>query len=361
MLAQMRVTVCTEDHRERFDAAVAASPRADVLQSWEWGEVKAATGWDPLRLLIEDEQGRARAACSVLRLTPVRGVPPLLYAPRGPVVAEGDDRALRALLDEIRRRAGNAFLFKCDPPAEPGAWPAGALEAAGLRHVSGGAFGGVQPVAVMVLDLTPGPDQVLAGFKSKWRYNVRLADRKGVVVREGDRDDLAGFHAIYLETAKRDGFVGRGRSYFERLWDVLEPRGMLRMWVAEFDGSQIASIICTMLGERVVYNYGASANEHRNVMPNHLLQWTAIRWAAEKGFKVYDFRGVSPVRDGEPVDDHLAGLNRFKEGFGATYVEYAGEFDLALRNGWYAIWRAAAPTAIKVRARLAGRGPEAAD
>lgn len=357
----MRVTVCTEADRDRFDTAVAASPSADVLQSWGWGEVKASTGWDAMRLLVEDDDGTVRAACSVLRLTAVRGVPPLLYAPRGPIVNEGDTEALRTLLDEIRRRTGGAFLFKCDPPSEPGAWPTEALAAAGLRRVSGGAFGGVQPVAVMVLDLTAGPDEVLAGFKSKWRYNVRLAERKGVAVREGTRDDLAAFHAIYLETAARDGFVGRGRTYFERLWDVLEPREMLKMWVAEFEGEPIASIICTMMGERVVYNYGASSNEHRNVMPNHLIQWNAIRWAAEKGFAVYDFRGVSPVRDGQPVEEHLAGLNRFKEGFGARYVEYAGEFDLPLKRGWYALWRTAAPTAIKLRARLAGRAPETAD
>jgi len=349
----MRVIVCSEGDRARFDAAVAASPSADVLQSYEWGEVKAGTGWDALRLLVEDGDGTARAACSVLRTVPVRGVPPLLYAPRGPVLLdEADSEALGALLDAIRRRAGRGFLFKCDPPVREGSALARALVDTGLRRVSGGAFGGVQPVAVMVLDLTAGPDEVFKRFKSKWRYNCRLAERKGVSVRDGGREDLASFHDLYVETARRDGFVGRARTYFERLWDMLEPRGMLKMWVAEFEGVPVASIICTMMGERVIYNYGASSNEQRNLMPNHLLQWTAIRWAAEKGFKTYDFRGVSPVRDGEIVEQHLAGLNQFKEGFGAEYLEYAGEFDLPLRSGWYAIWRTAAPRAISLRARL---------
>lgn len=361
MLAGMRIDVCAEADRARFDAAVAASPHADVLQSWEWGEVKAATGWQAMRLLVLDDRDRVRGACSVLRTVPVRGVPALLYAPRGPVVPDGDETVVRALLAEIRRRAGGAFLFKCDPPAEEGSAQARALAAAGMRRVSSGAFGGVQPTAVMVLDLTPGPDAVFAGFKSKWRYNCRLAERKGVSVREGGREDLAAFHATYLETARRDGFIGRGRTYFERLWDVLEPRGMLSMWVAELEGEPIAGIICTAMGERVVYNYGASSNQRRDVMPNHLLQWTAIRWAAEKGFKVYDFRGVSPLRNGNPIEPHLAGLNRFKEGFGARYVEYAGEFDLPLRRRWYGLWRTAAPAAIRLRARLAGRAPEAGD
>jgi lipid II:glycine glycyltransferase (peptidoglycan interpeptide bridge formation enzyme) len=93
-------------------------------------------------------------------------------------------------------------------------------------------------------------------------------------------------------------------------------------------------------------------------MPNHLLQWNAIRWACEAGYRIYDFRGVSPVRDGVPTQAHLAGLNRFKEGFGARYLEYAGEFDLPLRRGWYGLWRGLAPTAMRVLARRRGAGAD---
>lgn len=347
------VVVATEADRARYDAAVAASPLADVMQSWAWGEVKRATGWQALRLLVTDGDA-VRGACSILRKGEVPGIPPLLYAPRGPVLDPGDADATRALLAEIRRRAGGAFMFKCDPPVEAGSDAARALVAAGLRNVRSGAFGGVQPTTVMVLDLTAGADKVFEGFKSKWRYNVRLAERKGVTVREGARDDLDAFHSIYVETARRDGFTPRGRTYFETLWRELHPHGHLRVFLAELEGRPIAAIMLLLMGERAMYTYGASSNEHRNVMPNHLLQWTAIRWAAEAGYRIYDFRGVSPVRDGKPVEPHLAGLNRFKEGFGARYVEYAGEFDLPLRAGWYALWRAGAGPAMKLRARLRG-------
>lgn len=357
----MKVVVASPQDRARFDAAVAASPLADVLQSWAWGEVKAATGWDAMRLIVEDDDGAVRGTCSILRAAPVRGIPPLLYAPRGPVIDPNDTEAMRALFAEIKRRAGGAFVFKCDPPVDPAA--TGALTSVGLRVVHGGAFGGVQPHAVMVLDLSAGAEKVFEGFKSKWRYNVRLAERRGVVVRQGARADLDTFHAIYVETAKRDGFTPRGRRYFDALWDALEPHDLLRMFVAEYEGRAIASIICTAIGERVIYNYGASSNEHRGVMPNHLLQWGAIRWAADAGYKVYDFRGVSPMRDGKPVEESIAGLNRFKEGFGARYVEYAGEFDLPLRAGWYALWLRGAPTALRILRRVRGGGsaPEGGD
>jgi lipid II:glycine glycyltransferase (peptidoglycan interpeptide bridge formation enzyme) len=181
----------------------------------------------------------------------------------------------------------------------------------------------------------------------------------GVTIREATRDDIPTFYAILQDTARRDGFVVRGRSYFEKMWDELQPYGMLKMFMADFEGSPIAGILLTCMGERVIYTYGASSNEHRNVMPNHLIQWTAIRWAAESGYRIYDFRGVSPLRDGKVAEEHIAGLNRFKEGFGARYVEYAGEFDLPLRFAWYGVWRTTSPLAMKARKALRGGAGEA--
>src|SRR5512135_2294731 len=151
----MRVTDVSSSERERYDAAVAATPLADVMQSFGWGEVKRASGWEPLRLLVEDDDGRVRAACSILRTKPVRGVPPLLYAPRGPVLDYTDTEALRALVEAIRARAGAGFMLKCDPPIEDGSDAAGSLARAGFTRVRSGAFGGVQPTAVMILDLSP--------------------------------------------------------------------------------------------------------------------------------------------------------------------------------------------------------------
>src|SRR5205085_505851 len=205
----VRVTAISPDQRERYDAAVSASPLADVMQSYGWGEVKRPSGWQPLRLLVEDDDGRVRAACSVLRTKPARGIAPLLYAPRGPVLDYADIAALHALIGEIRKRAGKAFMLKCDPPIEARSDAVASLEKAGFQRVSSGAFGGVQPIAVMVLDLSPGLDKVFEGFKSKWRYNIRLAERKGVTVREATRQDIPAFYAILQETARRDRFTVR--------------------------------------------------------------------------------------------------------------------------------------------------------
>jgi peptidoglycan pentaglycine glycine transferase (the first glycine) len=214
----------------------------------------------------------------------------------------------------------------------------------------------------MVLDLAPDEEKLLAGFHSKWRYNVRLAERKGVEVSRSAREELPTFYELLLETARRDRFLIRGRPYFETLFDCLEPSALIAMFLARFQGTPIAGALCMGFGRRLTYVYGASSNEHRNVMPNHLMQWHMIRWAKEQGYSIYDFRGVSPVRNGEPVEPHLAGLNRFKEGFGARYVEYAGTFDLPLRPVVYRAWRWGAPAAIGALKRLRrGRAAVAAD
>lgn len=357
----MKARVATDADRERYNGFVASSPMADVLQAWEWGEVKRRSGWTPKRFLVEDA-GAIVAAAQVLGRRPVRPAPPLLYAPRGPVFDAGTPDALDALVGAIRDNAKGAFVLKCDPPIEPEAPETKALAGAGFAASNEAGFGGVQPKAVMVLDLAPSPDELLAGFHAKWRYNVRVAERKAVTVGRAARDELAAFYELLVETARRDRFLIRGRSYFDTLFDCLDPAGLIAMFLARFEGRPIAGALCMGFGPRLTYVYGASSNEHRNVMPNHLMQWHMIRWAREQGYRIYDFRGVSPVRDGAPVEPHLAGLNRFKEGFGARYVEYAGTFDLPLRPVIYRAWRWGAPLAIETLKRFRrGRAADAGD
>jgi lipid II:glycine glycyltransferase (peptidoglycan interpeptide bridge formation enzyme) len=347
----MRASVLADSDKDRYNAFVASSEHADVLQAWEWGEVKRRSGWTPRRFLVEDGDAVA-GAVQVLARRPVRGAPPLLYAPRGPVLATARPEVLDELAGAVRRSSADAFVLKCDPPVDRDSVEARALRDTGFSLAPEAGFGGVQPKAVMVLDLDRTAEEIFAGFRSKWRYNVRLAEKKGVEVSLAGREDLPAFYELLVETARRDRFLIRGRSYFESLFDCLSPAGLIAMFLARFERRPVAGAICLGFGRRLTYTYGASSNEHRNVMPNHLMQWHMIRWAKEQGYGVYDFRGVSPVRDGTAAESHLAGLNRFKEGFGARYVEYAGTFDLPLRPVLYRAWRWGAPLAIGALKKL---------
>jgi lipid II:glycine glycyltransferase (peptidoglycan interpeptide bridge formation enzyme) len=186
-------------------------------------------------------------------------------------------------------------------------------------------------------------------MKPKTRYNLRLAERKGVQVTDNcTEEDLRTFYDILLETARRDNFMVRSFSYFRLIWQHLVRNDLARLFVARYEGEMLAGALAFVLGRQCWYVYGASSDRRRNLMPNHLLQWRMIQWAKSQGCEVYDFRGVSPERDGIPLDDHLAGLNRFKSGFGAQYVEYLGEFDLPFRMFWYKLWTVGKPMALKI-------------
>ncbi len=350
------------ERRADFDAFVAASRRPDFLQSWAWGQVKAGTGWRPHRLLVPAAGGQPLAACSVLE-RPVPGVGPLLYAPRGPIVDWADAAAVQRAMEAVTAfaRDREAVALKLDPavPAGPGGC-ATALADHGFRlQETGASFEGVQPRFVMHLPLAARDEvTLLAGMHPKTRYNVRLAERKGVRVRAGGTGDLAAFYALLRETAARDGFLVRGSGYFEALYRELVAAGMGWLLLAEAaDGDLLAAALVFRMGATAWYLYGASSGRRRELMPAYAVQWDAIRRALGGGCTLYDFRGVSgDLR----ADNPLYGLYRFKRGFGAELVEYVGEWDLVLRPVRYALMRHGLPLARRVLATVRGRGPASA-
>lgn len=345
----------TEQDHQRFNDFVAASPIGDLLQSFEWGELKRRTGWTPIRLIAEDD-GRITAAASVLRRRIPRTNRCIMYAQRGPVLDTHDTELVQRFCGYMRRVAvaNRAILLKIDPPIPVEDVDGEAnLRAAGFAPLAVSGFGGTQPKAVMQLDLDGSRDELIASFKPKWRYNIRLAERKGVQVRMSCQEsDLRTFYALLQETCKRDGFVVRGYSYFRDMFDILGPPGYVALAMTSYEGEDVAGAIVNRFGDRATYAYGASSNRHRNVMPNHLMQWSLIQWAKDQGCRVYDFRGVSPLRDGK-LDSRLEGLNRFKEGFCPRYVEYIGEYDMVISPLMYRLWTLALPL---VRRSLKARG-----
>ena len=195
----------------------------------------------------------------------------------------------------------------------------------------------IQPRFVFRLDISgKTEDEIFSAFHQKTRYNVRLATKKGVVVKEGNREDLKAFHDIMVETGKRDDFVIRSLEYFQRMYDELVPGGHMKLLMAYHEDKPIAGIIPIIYGKNVWYLYGASSNSHRNLMPNYLLQWTMIKEAISRGANMYDFRGVSGVVD----ENHPQyGLYRFKKGFNAEFTEFIGEVYIAYKPLMYKLYK----------------------
>jgi lipid II:glycine glycyltransferase (peptidoglycan interpeptide bridge formation enzyme) len=194
-----------------------------------------------------------------------------------------------------------------------------------------------------VLAIDRSDDELLAGMKPKWRYNVKLAEKKGVTVESEGSSGLSDFYALYETTASRDKIAIHPRSYYERLFsleptNLAEPRPDLRLWMARYEGRALAAIITVFYRGEATYLYGASSDEHRNLMPAYALQWSAIRAAREAGCVSYDFYGIPPVDD---PDHPMSGLYRFKTGFGGQVRHYAGAWDYVLRPLPYHGWRLA--------------------
>ena len=352
------------------------------LQVPEWGAVK--TGWRHESLGWFEGARLIGAGLVLYRPVPRLPQRSLAYLPEGPDIDWlrrehphlSLDAWLEPLLDHCRSRG--AFQVKMGPPVATRRWETPTIKAAlaarqeGLpgaadqlsavpadwispdasamiadlrqrgwsQQVSTGAgFGDVQPRFVFQVPLANRTlNDVFAGFNQLWRRNIRKAEKVGVQVRVGSREDLADFHRVYVETAARDHFTPRSLDYFQRMWDALNSRTeRMRLYCADYQGHLAAATIMVTVGKQSWYSYGASTTADRDARPSNALQWQMMQDAHAMGSAVYDLRGIANTLD---PDHHLSGLVQFKVGTGGYAQEYAGEWDRELRPVWAKAFRA---------------------
>jgi len=310
----------------KYEAFLQAHPKGHFMQSPQWAKIKSF--WKNEVITVEDEAGNIKGSMSLL----IRKIPVLpftmMYSPRGPVCDPHDRETLAALLEKCRKLAkkNRSYVLKMDPDIEIEdtkfeeiVKSLGFSVSRGLKN-----YEGIQPRFVFRLDLKgKTEDQLMQDFHQKVRYNIRLAERKGVTVQVGGREDVATFYKMIVETGVRDNFVVRSREYYEKVYDCLAP-DHLRVFIAYCEGQPIAGTIGILYGNKCWYLYGASINEHRNLMPNYLLQWNMIKWALEAGVDIYDFRGVPGNVD---ENNPMYGLYKFKVGFKGKFTEFIGMLD----------------------------------
>lgn len=317
-----------------------------ILQGWRWGEAKSRHGWVPRRLLISDGD-EAVAAAQML----VRRVGPLsvAYVPRGPVVGEAHDQptisaVLTQALDRQARRARAVVLFV--EPDRP--WQSMPFQGSLGWRRSSAVF---QPERTIKVPVNLSDDDLLAAMKSKTRYNVRLAGRRGVTVRRGTLADLPTFYQLLEETRDRDNFGIHSVEYYR---DVIAAYGDdVALLIAEYDGEAAAAIVVVRDGREAIYLYGASTTRHQRHMPAYLIQYEAMRWARDAGCVAYDLWGIPPSDEPPPeVDGDATNLNvrsglwgvyRFKQGFGGEIVSYPGVFERPYIPALVNLWRRFGP------------------
>ncbi len=348
------------ESRAIWEKASGKLPHSHPLQSWVWGDFKTRWGWSaiPLLLTIAENSWEPLAAAMVLK----RKIPYtpfcILYVPKGPAF-DYSDRPLRqqvlAQLELVAKKE-RAIFIKIDPEI---VWSWGTeqerMSPLGRRFRAEMEQRGwqyspeqIQFRNTVEYDLTQSEEDLLAGMKSKTRYNIRLAGRKGITIRHGNLDDLPILTEMYAETAVRDNFTIRPKAYYLDIWQAFYEAGMGLPLIAEYEGEPIAAVFLVKYGERAIYMYGASTHKERNRMPNYLLQWDAIRWAKAEGCTVYDFWGAPETFD---ESDRLWGVWRFKDGFQGEVVQHIGAWDYAIRPFLYYLYTQAIPKYLNLLRR----------
>lgn len=259
-----------------------------------------------------------------------------LYCNRGPVFEELSENAFDEFLSKTKElaRKENSVFLRIEPPYEKNK----AEKYSKLCKKLGfkDAHTSHQPEVTLIIDLTKSENEILAQMKQKGRYNIRLADKKGVKIKESK--DADSFYKILKETTTRDKFTPHGKDFYKKMIEILGEKDFAKMYLAEYEGETIAGIIVTFYQDTATYYYGASSNKHRNVMAPYLLQWHAIKEAKSRNMKKYDFLGISPP---DAKNHPWQGVTEFKMKFGGEIVEYVKAKEFIYKPFWYWVIRIA--------------------
>lgn len=305
------------------------------LQSQEWANFQKAAGNNVLEL-----QFPAEFSANVIEYAlPVVGS--YFFVPRGPIFFKKDmsEKCANELLAAAKKR--RAGWIRIEPQTKKDLVELKeAFEKLGAKVVK--AKKNHQPAQTLMLDLKKPKDELLSEMKSKTRYNIRLAAKKGVVVeKSNDKEAADAFIKLSQETAKRDAIVIHPERYYRKMIETI-PAEMLSLYVAKFDGKIIGAALVSFSGSVATYLHGASSSENRNVMAPHLLQWTAICDAKKTGFSKYDFGGtkIEKDKDGKIIENSWQGITKFKVGFSpnAKPTEFPGCWDVVVDTKRYRVY-----------------------
>jgi len=353
-------------------------PNPHFLQTYEWGQVKAKYGWNQL-YVVWDADGKWKvesdpnllstlrspiAAALILKRQILRNSfaarLSILYSPKGPLLDWTNESLRTRVLNDLQsfaKKQGAIFL-KMDPDVLLGTGvPESADDAedkSGQTIMSdlkrrgwGYASDQIQFKNTVLIDLSPTEEELLARMKQKTRYNIRLAEKKGVSLRVGESGDLGMLYKMYAETSVRDGFVIRDEGYYQTVWNLFmnshEPT--CEPLIAEVNAEPVAAIFVFYFASRAYYVYGMSRDAHREKMPSYLLQWEAMKRAKARGCVTYDLWGAPDVFD---ESDSMWGVYRFKDGLGGKVVRTLGAWDYAPSPLWYGMYTNVVPRILDV-------------
>ncbi|MGE4467009.1 lipid II:glycine glycyltransferase FemX [Sphaerochaeta sp.] len=334
----MNLTVQEKDPAGLYDTPL-------LHQSYFWSQVKESQGYHTkafdIKTPLSELNGKPGSSYVLddilVQMIPVNRYQSIGYVPYGPVLNPDEER-MGPFLEELsmsvkEKLPSQCLLLRYDLPWQS-IWDDDvSLTTQNLRLNWGTnnkklrkAVSNQLPSNTMFVNLLGSEEQILSRMHHKTRYNIRLAQRKGVEVRQVGRDHLDTFHSLYKETCERNRITSHDRSYFDALYSAEDEGAEIVLLMAFFDGQPLSAMFLSRSAHRATYLYGASSSQMRNSMSTYALQWHAIQLAKRWGCTEYDLFGVSPT-----VGMHhpMSGLYTFKKGFGGTIFQRMGCWDFA--------------------------------
>lgn len=326
----------TEQELTTWDADIVKNPDGgNVLQTQAYGDFKAAYKWPAHYAICELTDGTRLEVVFLTRAVPLLGE--IWYTPKGPGVSSVAQ--LKEFVKHTKEyvQGKNVFMVKVEPDLLIGDAPREKVGKIGLIKSK---FNLQWNQSTTLVDLTPSEDDILASFKQKTRYNIRLSARKGVTVRpvELTKENMATMYGLLKATQERAGFYMRGQSYLEDFWQAYGNAGMGQLFFAEHEEEVLSGLFALYLGKKGLYKDGGSTRTKTNLMAPYLMQWEVMKWLKVRGVEEYDLHGMPPQSELENKAHPLASLVQFKSGFHPEVTEYVGVYNLPIDQAKYDKW-----------------------
>ena len=355
-------------NREQWNNTISQFDRSTILQSWEWSQLKSQYGWKPDYYIKEDSSGKPEAAALILsreqQIIKFGPIVKVLYIPHGPLLDWNNSDIVKMTLEYLKKysKDQNAAYIKVDPQLIMSEGiDENDVKSVGNNSVvqelfekSGWEYSKqqIQFKNTFWVDLSHSEDKLLARMKQKTRYNIRLAEKKGVVVKQGTINDLDLLYEMYAKTSLRDGFIIRPKEYYLNLWRTFIKAGMAIPLIAEVENEPVGALLLFHFNQKSYYLYGMSRDIHREKMPNYLLQWEAIMLSKSLGCNIYDLWGAPDVFN---PSDRMWGVYKFKEGLGGKVVQTLGAYDYRTSKLAYTIIQEALPKLQSITRKIRGK------
>lgn len=320
------------NEKKDWNEYIASTPYGDILQTWEWGEIKKSELWQPIRLRVTQDDKIVGQALVLGRKLPLNFM--LYYMPRGPVLDYASPQAeeiLSTILNWIKQLAKtqNGLMIKIGPGVSVEQAPE-VLEVFGKLGLVQSTHS-IQMRYTRIIDLNPSDADILQSFDKDTRNLVRRAAREGVVVDHFDAKDevkpLRTFHNMYVTTSERGSFPARPWNQMVKLWELMAPLGMAHIYTASFEEEPLASSLVLRCGDTAYQLWSGSRRDTGKKFATYALQWAIMQHMKQAGAKEYDMWGIAPTDDPKHP---WAGPTHFKKGFKGKTVAYVGDYDLPL-------------------------------